>query len=824
MARELTFNITEDRRRLVEPTNVEGFEITFDRDIISGSKNWVDGRIGEDAARQVFVNVKYGPNNEAYDLTGIIPEFCGLTAKGGPENRNYSIIDNWHSVMVDPQGGRFRFDFPKDAFAVAGSYKQAFFNLKREGSGEVVATLEFDMKVMANFVYSNIIPKDFITPYLEVLDRLISEFKQGNVQKEELISELQKTVQNKLDIIEATFKSTNDTLESLRATANSLSEKIKQDGLFTQGEAELLEIKIKSNSVNRFLTVENLKNADLKPGDAARTLGFYTEGDGGGALYVIRDSRNEMNHFEDLNNGKFAELVHQNSQINVRQMGAYGDGLHEDTSKIQEAIDLIGKHRIQGDDEGSSVEKERSQWSFPSTIFFPNGVYLTGQINIGIGSLSLKGNRTTPWNRGSILLAKNGLTSSVFKYSFPNPSVFTDMIVGGKIEDLAILGSLRRQSLENSADAAGILIENLAECNISNVYIANFKKGGISAKDWWDSTITGLEIRACGTDATFASLDLNGDDDNSNSLHFFGLHIEDTPYMLHLGKTANIQFVGSKFESSGVRKYRANETNNPYIKVDELCSQVTFADCFFTFNYGLGMLNSGNAIVSSSHFYSGTNETTNAGTVLKSEKDGIFSKNIFDGFSKCSSEIPVISLGKNNVFSENRIELIDDEAFVEIGEINSISGNRFNGYNVGNKGIVLTGARNSFDGNYYINFQSDVFKIANANAKYQANLDNRVIYPVETQTLTVINPKGMNTSNPLTWYYTGANEKTLDLSIFADKDDDFQFVGYEFYLTTNRKITIPGNFDSFGEKVINPGQTAKFVKTAEKNKWRISIL
>ncbi|NXZ96788.1 BppU family phage baseplate upper protein [Lactobacillus salivarius] len=252
MARELTFNITEDRRRLVEPTNVEGFEITFDRDIISGSKNWVDGRIGEDTARQVFVNVKYGPNNEAYDLTGIIPEFCGLTAKGGPENRNYSIIDNWHSVMIDPQGGRFRFDFPKDAFAVAGSYKQAFFNLKREGSGEVVATLEFDMKVMANFVYSNIIPKDFITPYLEVLDRLISEFKQGNVQKEELISELQKTVQNKLDIIEVTFKSTNDTLESLRATANSLSEKIKQDGLFTQGEADEFKKSVKSDLEDLF--------------------------------------------------------------------------------------------------------------------------------------------------------------------------------------------------------------------------------------------------------------------------------------------------------------------------------------------------------------------------------------------------------------------------------------------------------------------------------------------------------------------------------------------------------------------------------------------
>ena len=293
MARELTFNITEDRRRLVEPTNVEGFEITFDRDIISGSKNWVDGRIGEDAARQVFVNVKYGPNNEAYDLTGIIPEFCGLTAKGGPENRNYSIIDNWHSVMVDPQGGRFRFDFPKDAFAVAGSYKQAFFNLKREGSGEVVATLEFDMKVMANFVYSNIIPKDFITPYLEVLDRLISEFKQGNVQKEELISELQKTVQNKLDIIEVTFKSTNDTLESLRATANSLSEKIKQDGLFTQGEAE----EFKRN------TLTSVNNAISKYTNYEKVVDDITSDDG------VDNVVNDLTFFsKSLNQDKFNAL------------------------------------------------------------------------------------------------------------------------------------------------------------------------------------------------------------------------------------------------------------------------------------------------------------------------------------------------------------------------------------------------------------------------------------------------------------------------------------------------------------------------------------
>lgn len=813
MAQILKYVIGKDYRPLTVLEAKGGNTFTPDYD----KSNWVQARQYEDSLRQVFVEIT-NEDGSAYDLTGANVLFEGIL----PDNE-HKILDNSHVVFYeDPTTGKFRFDMPAQAFSVAGQYKQAFFRVMKDYRN--IATLEFKFEVLADMVVAGLVPRDYISPLEDFFNAIKDEQTKDSAELKKIVDDKINEITDLMTTLNQTNTATLSELNSAKTALEALEEKIKQDGLFTQSDADLFKNSVKSSSVNRFLTVDELKNADLKLGDTAMTLGFYTEGDEGGALYVIRDAKNEMNHFEDLNNGKFAELVHQNSQINIRQMGAYGDGLHEDTSKIQEAIDLIGKHRIQGDDEPESVEKIRSQWSFPSTIFFPSGVYLTGQINIGIGSLSLKGNRTTPWNRGSILLAKNGLTSSVIKYSFPNSSAYTDMIVGGAIENLAILGSLRRQSLENSADATGILIENLAECSISNVYIANFKKGGISAKDWWDSTVTGLEIRACGTDATFASLDLDGDDDNSNSLHFFGLHIETTPYMLHLGKSTNIQFVGSKFESSGVRKYRANETNNPYIKIDELCTQVTFADCFFTFNYGLGMLNSGNVIVSSSHFYSGTSETTNAGTVLKSEKDGIFSKNIFDGFSKCSSEIPVISLGKNNIFSENRIELIDDEAFVEIGEINSISGNRFNGYNVGNKGIVLTGARNSFDGNYYINFLSDVFKIANSNAKYQANLDNRVSYPVETQTLTVINPKGMNTSNPLMWYYTGTNEKTLDLSIFADKDDDFQFVGYEFYLTTNRKITIPGNFDSFGEKVINPGQTAKFVKTGEKNKWRISIL
>ncbi|MEE5987186.1 BppU family phage baseplate upper protein [Ligilactobacillus equi] len=813
MAQILKYVIGKDYRPLTVLEAKGGNTFTPDYD----KSNWVQARQYEDGLRQVFVEIT-NEDGSPYDLTGANVLFEGIL----PDNE-HKILDNSHAVFYeDPTSGKFRFDLPAAAFAVAGQYKQAFFRITK--GYQNVATLEFKLEVLADMVISGLMPSDYISP----LDELFNTIKETETKN---VAELKKIVDNKVAEITNLMTALNQTntatlseLNSAKTALEALEDKIKQDGLFTKEEADSLENTIKNGSINQFSTVSDLKESDLVVGDVAKTIGFYSENDGGGALYVIRGSKSEMNHFEDLNNGKFAELVHQNSQINVKQLGAYGDGSHEDTSKIQEAVDLIGKHRIQSDDEGSSVEKKRSQWSFPSTIFFPNGVYLTGQISISIGSLSLKGARTTPWSRGSILLAKPGLTTSVLDYTLPNASVFTDMIVGGKIEDLAILGSLRRESLENSANASGISIENLAECNISNVYIANFKKGGILARDWWDSTVTGLEIRGCGTDATFASLDLDGDDDSTNSLHFFGLHIEGSPYMLRLGKVDNVQFVGSKFESSGVRAYRTSETENPYIKISENTSQTSFGDCFFTFNYGLGMLNSGNAIVSNSHFYAGTSETTNAGTVLKSEKNGIFSGNIFDGFLNCSSEIPVIDLGENNIFTQNRVELADAEAFVKINTINTISENRINGYNLASKGISLLGARNVFTGNNYINFTGDVFDITSSAAQYQSKLDNRVDYPVETSTIPTIRPKSSNTSNPLTWYYTGSNDATLSLDNFADKDDDYQLIGYEFRLTTNHTITIPGSFDSFSTKTINPGQTAVFVKVAQKNKWRISVL
>lgn len=94
-----------------------------------------------------------------------------------------------------------------------------------------------------------------------------------------------------------------------------------------------------------FDTVYDMRSSILlKEGMIAKTLGYYEKNDGGYAYYEIVKSKDvgDRYHFP-IENSDGTEILHAafiNSEniTNVRQFGAYGDGIHDDTEAIENAI------------------------------------------------------------------------------------------------------------------------------------------------------------------------------------------------------------------------------------------------------------------------------------------------------------------------------------------------------------------------------------------------------------------------------------------------------------------------------------------------------
>ena len=87
-----------------------------------------------------------------------------------------------------------------------------------------------------------------------------------------------------------------------------------------------------------FDTVNDMKSSIiLVDGSIARTLGYHTKGDNGGAWYKISSTLPGGYH-EVLTSGLYAELVAKET-VTPEMFGAYGNGTDDDTAPIQLAFD-----------------------------------------------------------------------------------------------------------------------------------------------------------------------------------------------------------------------------------------------------------------------------------------------------------------------------------------------------------------------------------------------------------------------------------------------------------------------------------------------------
>lgn len=187
---------------------------------------------------------------------------------------------------------------------------------------------------------------------------------------------------------------------------------------------EIISEYLNSTAVFGYDTVADMKNAEnLINGSFARTLGYRSKNDGGGALYKIRNITNDdvvdegfiiaMNDDQDQ---LIAELIVENG-VNVKQFGAYGDGTHDDTTAISNALSKGGN------------------------VHIPSGSYkLTSKIDLTNISATIYGDGSVT-GRGSYASSTTIISPTnefAFKTAYPNKNYFKHLRFDGKgIDELA---------------------------------------------------------------------------------------------------------------------------------------------------------------------------------------------------------------------------------------------------------------------------------------------------------------------------------------------------------------------------------------------------
>ena len=305
----------------------------------------------------------------------------------------------------------------------------------------------FRRAVLQNFPF---IEKDFdaLTDYellckvVEYLNKVIEQTNLMEDNENELVrvyNELYNYVENYFDNLD------------VQEEINNKLDAMVQDGTLEQ----IIEQYLNSSAIWGFDTVNDMKLAtNLINGSYTKTLGYYNINDDGGAIYLIRTKTNDdiedsgSIHF--INNNLVAEIV-ANNCVNVKQFGAKGDGLTDDTNKIQNCIDF------------AKNEKK---------VIIPKGIYMISNIHT-LAGLSLEGINKDE----SILksIANNTISTGLLSMNYTQiPKCYISNITldGNKDNNINVFDGIYLNSDSYIGDAFSIL---------ENISIKNFTGNGLSA-------------------------------------------------------------------------------------------------------------------------------------------------------------------------------------------------------------------------------------------------------------------------------------------------------------------------------------------------------
>lgn len=83
-------------------------------------------------------------------------------------------------------------------------------------------------------------------------------------------------------------------------------------------------------------TFDSIDSGLLITNARIKTLGYHEINDGGSCQYIVKDTQPSSGYYETVGTKYLLAII--NDSINVKQCGAYGDGTHDDTTALQNAI------------------------------------------------------------------------------------------------------------------------------------------------------------------------------------------------------------------------------------------------------------------------------------------------------------------------------------------------------------------------------------------------------------------------------------------------------------------------------------------------------
>lgn len=288
----------------------------------------------------------------------------------------------------------------------------------------------------------------------------------------------------------------------------------KLDDMAQSGElAEIIAQYIELQGLLCYDTVNDMKNAtNLVNGSFAKTYGFYTKNDGGGAFYKIRTVTNE----DVVNNMNLIALSNDNSLVaelmtdivNVLQFGAKGDGITNDTLALQTASNY--------------AQEKQLEFYVPEKTFKSNALSFTL-----IPIITIKGN----------ISAIEQNTEFLFDYAGLNSAPIINI---NKMSNYAIIKMLGVESGEvNIRRAYKLLLttdENEDRRHTSQCY-NTFNLGFINQLEIYVATQGGYINENLFVGGRFASIYLHGDGTFSPSENtFMKCFSEDTSINIAQGK------------------------------------------------------------------------------------------------------------------------------------------------------------------------------------------------------------------------------------------------------------------------------------------------